>query len=153
VTPEPRPTRIRVEGHEAENPRRVGSLERGKPIPLASETLKGTVAVDSSPAIESPRGEARFKVAPLPVGGNTLEGRSPGELRARVSLTRWLGVADSHAEQSPEGEGQLSGSSIMGARGLGAAFRRSRRGADSRACSWLSQRHEGKGVGERRTAA
>jgi hypothetical protein len=92
------------------------------------------------------------KAEPLLVGGNTLEGKSPRELRARASLTRWFGVADSRVEQSPEGEGRLSGAPNMGARGFGAALRCSRRVADSRVWSRLSQRHEGKGAGQRRTA-
>jgi hypothetical protein len=93
------------------------------------------------------------KAAPLPVGEKTLEGKSPGELRARTGLTRRHGVADSHVEQSPEGEGRLSGVPIMGARGFGAALRRLRRAADSRVRPRTFQRQEGSGAGERRTAA
>ena len=40
---------------------------------------------------------------------NTLEGRSPGELRARIGLNRRFDVADSRTEQGPVGEGRSDG--------------------------------------------
>jgi hypothetical protein len=52
------------------------------------------------------RGDAT-KVVVGPARGNTLEGKSPGELRARIDLNRRFAVADSRTEQGPEGEGAL----------------------------------------------
>jgi hypothetical protein len=63
------------------------------------------------------RGGAAKAVA-IPARGNTLEGKSPGELRARVGLNRRPGVADSRVEQSPEVEGRFRGLAHMGMTGL-----------------------------------
>jgi len=42
-------------------------------------------------------------------GRDALEGRSPGELRARAGLNHRLEVADFRVEQDPEGEGRRLG--------------------------------------------
>jgi hypothetical protein len=89
-------------GHEARKPRRVGSLERDKPISLESIPC-GAAGADvrdrRSEAREGRRGEGRA----TPARGNTLEGGSPGELRALSGLNNRAEVADSRAEQTPEG--------------------------------------------------
>jgi len=100
------------------NPRRVGSLERDEPISPVSKTLEGRpfgrfVAWTGNPM----RGGA-VKAAAIPVRVNTLEGRSPRELRARVGLNRRSAVADSRVEQSPEVEGRFRGLAHMGTAGL-----------------------------------
>jgi hypothetical protein len=102
VTPEPRSEPNARDGHEAPNPRRVGSLARDKPISLVSRPWRAAMPVVRarwSQAQEGRGGEGRA----VPARGRTLEGRSPGELRAVAGLNRRRQVADSRVERNPEG--------------------------------------------------
>jgi len=53
------------------------------------------------------------KAVAIPPRENTLEGGSPGELRAHAGLTHRSEVADSRVEQGPEVEGRSRGLSIV----------------------------------------
>jgi hypothetical protein len=66
-------------------------------------------------AQEGRRGEGRA----VPARGKTLEGRSPGELRAPGGLNSRLTVADSRVEQDPVGEEARPGVSDLGSDFLG----------------------------------
>jgi hypothetical protein len=61
-------------------------------------------------AHEGRHGESRA----VPVGEKTLEGESPGELRAPVGLISRPTVADSRVEQDPVGEEARPGISDLG---------------------------------------
>jgi hypothetical protein len=75
----------------------------GRPARLAG---KGDPGVDSAAACGCPEphegrlGEGRA----IPARGRTLEGRSPGELRATMDLNRRSWCSDSRVEQGPGGE-------------------------------------------------
>ena len=89
-------------GHEARKPRRVGSLERDKPISLElipCGAAGAVVRAHIGEAREGRRGESRATSA----RESTLEGESPGELRALAGLNNRWEVADSRVEQTPEG--------------------------------------------------
>jgi len=86
VTPEPWVESNVRDGRKARKPRRVGGLERGKPIPLAA--IPWRVAVVSAFASERAKthegscGENRG----TSMEGNTLEGRKPKKATCRVSV-------------------------------------------------------------------
>jgi hypothetical protein len=89
-------------GHEAQKPRRVGGLARDEPISLESIPC-GAAGADVRACIGEAREGRRGEIRATPVRGNTLEGESPGELRALFGLNNRAEVADSRAEQTPEG--------------------------------------------------
>jgi hypothetical protein len=68
------------------NPRRVGSLERGKPTSCGSNTLERGPKVDSSPGGGTSRGEAAVKAAAISPRGKTLEGRKAQESHALMPV-------------------------------------------------------------------
>jgi hypothetical protein len=77
------------------------------------------------------------------VRGKTLEGRSPGELRAPVGLNSRLIVADSRVEQDPVGEEARPGVSDLGSDFF---WLLELLGRGAKRC--VIQRHEGRGVGD-----
>jgi hypothetical protein len=92
------------DGHEATKPRRVGGLERDEPIPSVATPCGAPQPagfVRLGQAREGRLGEGRV----TPVGGNTLEGEKPRRATRSISAqTAGVEVADSRAEQSPEGD-------------------------------------------------
>jgi hypothetical protein len=66
-----------VASQKVANPRRVGSLERGKPISPVSTTLEGRSFGRFVVRTDNPMRGGAVKAVAIPVRGNTLEGRKP----------------------------------------------------------------------------